>query len=57
MFGLLLRFGKLQEFYRRYRAAHAKGIPATKVIEEVTGEPIPQLDKKLRAYVMTLKWD
>jgi len=53
----LQHHGKLRQFYRRYRAAHAKGIPATKVIEEVSGERIGQLDKKLQAYVMKLKWD
>jgi hypothetical protein len=49
--------GLLGTFYAKYHQAHAKGTPAPAVIEEVCGEPITETDKKLSAWVMTLKWD
>ena len=53
----LQRRGLLGRFYKRYRAAHARGTPAVEVIEAVSGRRIEQIDKDLQQWVMTLKWD
>jgi len=49
--------GLLKRFYRDYKAAAAKDTPVATVIETLCGEPIGDVDRRYRDWVMTLSWD
>lgn len=49
--------GLLEKFYRRYKDDATRQVPAIRTIEAVTGQPIRQVDKAYRQYVLSLKWE
>lgn len=48
--------GLLKEFYQKYQAGFAKGIPPAKVMTEVAGLSLPDLDAQLQKFVQSLRF-
>jgi hypothetical protein len=49
--------GKLEEFYKSYRDNFSKDITGRKILEQVTGQKLPDLEKSLHFWVLQLHYD
>jgi hypothetical protein len=49
--------GKLEEFYKSYRDNFSKDVTGRKMLEQVTGQKLPDLEKSLHSWVQQLRYE
>jgi hypothetical protein len=49
--------GKLEQFYKSYRDNFSKDITGRKMLEQVTGQKLSDLEKSLHSWVLRLRYD